>query len=92
MHIDNAYKVSNFKFRLRCCKTNLAPPTSCRAFGSETAIVIETIMHNMASKLKVPSVQVSSLSFLPLENLIQLLLFKENQVIKYISGLTDNAI
>ena len=67
MHIDNAYKVSNFKFRLRCCKTNLAPPTSCRAFGSETAIVIETIMHNMASKLKVPSVQVSSLSFLPLE-------------------------
>ena len=53
LSINNAYKIPNVKVTGRVCKTNVPSNTAFRGFGGPQAMfVMETIMTQLAAKMK----------------------------------------
>ncbi len=53
-HLDNAYYIPHTKFQGRVCKTNVTSHTAFRGFGGpQGVLVIEEILGQIASKLKI---------------------------------------
>jgi len=49
-HVDNAYKVPNFRVRAKACKTNLPSNTAFRGFGGpQGMMMMETVIEHVAS-------------------------------------------
>lgn len=60
-HIDNSYKIPNLHVTAHQCKTNIPSNTAFRGYGApQSMFVMEAIISEIASSLKIPPEQVIS--------------------------------
>ncbi|KAL5008240.1 hypothetical protein ScPMuIL_013821 [Solemya velum] len=63
-HIDNSYKIPNLHVTAHQCKTNIPSNTAFRGYGApQSMFVMEAIISEIASSLKIPPEQVRKINF-----------------------------